>query len=71
MSLCDRAKQALTFGINGTKEMLGDKAEAVMLQLGPAKIVEFIIATQQSQRQPQLYPRTAKKQSGTLPVCLA
>lgn len=44
MSLPDRAKDALTFGIEGTKKMLGPKAEAVMLQLGPAKIVEFITA---------------------------
>lgn len=43
MSLSERAKGALREAIEGPKKMLGPRAEAVMLKLGPVTIVEHII----------------------------
>ena len=43
MSLSERNKQALRGAIEGPKQLLGPRAEAVMLKLGPAKIVATII----------------------------
>lgn len=44
MSLSERAKGALRQAIEGPKEMLGPRAEEVMLKLGPVAIVDHIIS---------------------------
>ena len=43
MSLSDRAKIALRASIEEPKKMFGPRAEAIMLEQGPAKLIEDII----------------------------